>query len=172
MVKIRLLQAADAAAFRQLRLLSFQESPLGFSESYEDESKRPLSDFEEEITPIGSPPTYYVLGAFLEDQLVGFVKFKRDKRSKALHKSMVHAMYTKPELRNQGIGKLLMEELISRAEAMPGLEQIHLWVLHTDRSASGFYQRLGFIPQGPMVKKDLKVGDQYIDAEYLVLYFQ
>ena len=50
------------------------------------------------------------------------------------------------------------------------LEQIHLWILHTDRSASGFYQRLGFIPQGPLVKKDLKVGDQYIDAEYLVLY--
>ena len=171
MVTIRLLQAADAADFRQLRLLSFQESPLGFSESYEDESQRPLSDFEEEIIPIESPPTYYVLGAFLKDQLVGFVKFKRDRRSKALHKSMVHAMYTKPELRNRGIGKLLMEEVIRRAEAMPGLEQIHLWVLHTDRSASGFYQRLGFVPQGPMVKKDLKVGDQYIDAEYLVLYF-
>ncbi|NRB51612.1 MAG: GNAT family N-acetyltransferase [Saprospiraceae bacterium] len=172
MVNIRLLQAADAADFRQLRLLSFQESPLGFSESHEDESKRPLSDFEEEITPIGTPPTYYVLGAFLQDQLVGFVKFKRDRRSKALHKSMVHAMYTKAELRSQGIGKRLMEEVIRRAQAMPGLEQIHLWVLHTDRSASGFYKRLGFIPQGPMVKKDLKVGDQYIDAEYLVLYFK
>ena len=171
MVNIRLLQATDAVAFRQLRLLSFQESPLGFSESYEDESKRPLSDFEEEISPIGNPPIYYVLGAFWEGQLVGFVKFKRDKRSKALHKSMVHAMYTKAELRNQGIGKLLMEEVIRRAKAMSGLEQIHLWVLHTDRSASGFYKRLGFIPQGPMVKKDLKVGDQYIDAEYLVLYF-
>lgn len=171
MVSIRLLQAADALAFQQLRLLSFQESPLGFSESFEDESKRPLSDFIEEITPIGDPPTYYVLGAFLQDQLVGFVKFKRDRRSKALHKSMVYAMYTRAEMRNKGIGKLLMEEVIRRAKAMAGLEQIHLWVLHTDRSASGFYQRLGFIPQGPMVKKDLKVGDQYIDAEYLVLYF-
>ncbi|MBX2874442.1 MAG: GNAT family N-acetyltransferase [Saprospiraceae bacterium] len=157
--------------FRQLRLLSFQESPLGFSESYEDESKRPLADFEEEIRPIDNPPTYYVLGAFVENELVGFVKFKRDRRSKALHKSMVHAMYTKAARRSQGIGKLLMEEVIRRAKAMPGLEQIHLWVLHTDRSASGFYKRLGFIPQGPMVKKDLKVGDQYIDAEYLVLYF-
>lgn len=170
MVSIRILQSDDAVAFRQLRLLSFQESPFGFSESFEDESKRPLSDFEQEVSPIGNPPSYYVLGAFDKEELVGFVKFKRDQRSKAQHKSMVHAMYTRSDLRNRGIGKLLMEEVIQRARVMPGLEQIHLWVLHTDRSASGFYQRLGFIPQGPLVKKDLKVGDQYIDAEYLVLY--
>lgn len=171
MVQIRVLQVEDAPAFRNLRLESFRESPLGFSESYEDEKERPLLDFEEEVIPVGDPPEYYILGAFNPaGNLIGFVKFKRDKRSKARHKSMVHAMYTKAEERNKGIGKWLMEEVIRRAQVMEGMEQIHLWVLHTDRTAAGFYQRLGFISQGPFVKKDLKVGDVYIDAEYMVLY--
>lgn len=171
MVQIRVLQVEDAQEFRSLRLESFREAPLGFSESYEDEKERPLSDFQQEITPSGNPPEYYVLGAFNPtEELIGFVKFKRDKRSKARHKSMIHAMYTKAAERNKGIGKLLMEEVMQRAQAMEGMEQIHLWVLHTDRTAAGFYQRLGFISQGPFVKKDLKVGEVYIDAEYMVLY--
>ncbi len=171
MIQVRVLQIEDAKNFRDLRLESFRESPLGFSESYQDEKERPFLDFEQEVKPVGDPPEYYILGAFdPAGNLIGFVKFKRDKRSKARHKSMVHAMYTKAAERNKGIGKLLMEEVIHRAQAMEGMEQIHLWVLHTDRTASGFYQRLGFISQGPFVKKDLKVGDTYIDAEYMVLY--
>ena len=173
MFEIRLLEVKDSKPYQKLRLLSFQEAPFAFSESYEDELKKSIVDFQEEIKMIGDPPEQFTLGVFTNDsELVGFVRFRRDKRSKARHKSMIHAMYIKDTFRDHGLGKLLLEDLIRRVKPLEGLEQIHLWVLHSKRSASNFYQRLGFKTQGPFVKKDLKVNGTYVDAEYMVLYFQ
>jgi len=167
---VRLLTLEDAAAYRRLRLWSYQESPFAFSESYEDERNKPLSEFREELVMNGSPPKWFVLGAFNdEDELLGFLKFRRDLRSKAHHKGMIHAMYIDPKYRQRGIGTKLINDLLDRTSKMKGLEQIHLWVLHTDASAAKFYLKCGFENQG-RVKNDLKVGDIYFDTEYLVLY--
>lgn len=168
-IQIRQLSSGDADTYRALRLESFQESPLSFSESYEDECERPIDDYARELTVMGDPPEWFILGAFAGDTLVGFVKFRRDQRSKARHKSMIHAMYTTPERRGQGIGKQLVSALLNRVRSIAGLEQIHLWVLHADTSASEFYRKCGFESQGTRVKKDLKIGDVYVDAEYMVL---
>ena len=147
--------------------------PLAFSESYEDERLRPESDFAAELDVRGEPAEWFVLGAFAEgNELVGFVKFRRDQRSKARHKAMLHAMYVAPEYRKHGVGKQLVMEVLERARQLPGLEQLHLWVLHAEGSAAGFYQKLGFEQQGPLVRKDLKIDGRYVDAEYLVLYLE
>ena len=169
----RFLIKKDAIAYRALRLNSYQESPLAFSESYQDEQSRSIDSFEKELVHKGNPPEWFVLGAFTEeDHLIGFVKFRRDQRSKARHKSMVHAMYVAPEFRGLQVGNQLMEEIIELAKAMAGLEQIHLWVLHANgQTAANFYSKLGFIKQGPLVLQDLKYGETYIDAQYMVLYF-
>lgn len=170
---IKILSAEDAVTYQQLRLKSYQNDPFAFSESYEDEKTRPLSDFEKEVSVIGNPPEWFVLGAFLDDkELAGFVKFRRDVRSKARHKSMIHAMYVDPDYRSFGVGKRLIEELLQQVRELQGLEQIHLWVLHSSKStsASGFYSRCGFESQGTRVIKDLKVDDTYVDAEYMVMY--
>jgi len=173
-VQLRLLNKSDATRYRDVRLKSYQDDPYAFSESYEDEKLRPLSDFETELKIIGTPPGWFVLGAFQEEHLVGFVKFRKDQRSKGLHKSMIHAMYVNPSCRGMNIGKKLVEDLISKVKEMDGLEQIHLWVLHSEKSnsASNFYRICGFESQGPMVLKDLKIGEDYIDAEYMVMYLK
>ncbi len=173
-VELRLLQKEDAKTYQAVRLKSYQDDPFAFSESYEDEKDRPTMDFELEIETVGTPAEWFVLGAFLENQLVGFVKFRRDQRSKGRHKSMIHAMYVDPSFRGYQIGKKLIDELITRTKELDGLEQIHLWVLHSTESvsASDFYKKCGFISQGPKVLKDLKIGKKYIDAEYMVMYFE
>lgn len=169
-IHYRVLHDADASAYRELRLRSFQESPLAFSESFEDEQHRSFVSFKEEIQTLGTPPEWFVLGAFDLRQLVGFVKFRRDQRSKARHKAMIHAMYLAPEYRKRSIGKVLMEKLLIQVRQLAGLEQVHLWVLHANnQSAANFYRSIGFRSQGPMVKDDLKWNDQYIDAEYMTL---
>ena len=168
---IRLLSERDAADYREMRLKSYKEAPLAFSESYEDDKNRSLNEFKSELMIQGNPPERFVLGAFLEtEKLIGFVKFRRDLRSKARHKSMIHAMYTDLKYRNHGIGKKLIQDLLKRVRIMVGLEQIHLWVLHSDTSASDFYKKCGFESQGMLVKKDLKIEDIYVDAEYMVMY--
>ena len=173
MFEIRILEENDTKHYQALRLKSYQESPFAFSESYEDEKHRSLSSFYEEVKVEGEPPEQFVLGVFSSPQdLIGFVKFRRDKRSNARHKSMIHAMYIRGDYRNQQIGKMLMDELIQRAKKLEGLEQIHLWVLHSKTTASTFYKKFGFQSQGPFVKKDLKINNEYVDAEYMVMYLK
>ncbi|MEM7373309.1 MAG: GNAT family N-acetyltransferase [Bacteroidota bacterium] len=170
-ITLRLLTPTDAAGFQALRLKSYQEAPFAFSESYEDEVVKHIDLFAQELNIVGDPPEWFVLGAFdSAGQLAGFVKFRRDRRSKGRHKSMIHAMYVDPVYRNQGIGHQLMQEVLTKAKTLQGLEQVHLWVLHAKTSAADFYAKLGFVSQG-IVKKDLKVEGKYVDAEYMVLDF-
>ena len=153
-INIRFLNEKDFLIYRKLRLKSYLEAPLSFSESYEDEKNKMERDFGIELKIQGKPEEWFVLGAFSETgKLIGFVKFRRDLRSKVRHKSMIHAMYIAPEYRNKGIGQKLILSLLKKAKQIKGLEQIHLWVLHSDISASGFYKKFGFESQGPMVKR-------------------
>ena len=170
-IEIRILDESYAVAYMALRLYSYQEAPTAFSESYEDECKRTVDEYGTELRPQGAPVEVFALGAFTSTgELVGFVTFKRDRRWKARHKAMIHAMYVHPEYRQHHVGAALMKEIIDRARAMPGLEQMHLWVLHGDAPASGFYKKAGFESQGTLVKNDLKINGQYVDAEYMVMY--
>ena len=170
---IRPLNENDTVAYRKLRLESYQEATLAISESYEDEKDKSLNEFKDELIILGNPPEWFILGAFLpNNELIGLVKFRRDLRSKARHKSMIHAMYTDPFYRNHGIGKNLIKNLLKKVALISGLEQIHLWVLHSETSAAEFYKRCGFEGQGTLVKADLKIGDTYVDAEYMVMYLK
>ena len=170
-IEIKVLSEQDAASYKKLRLFSFLESPLTFSESYEDECERSESDYAAELKQYGNPIERFVLGAFANSkELVGIVTFERDQRTKARHKSMIYAMYVHPEHREQGIGHTLLDKTIKLSKEIKGLEQIHLWVLHSGTSATGFYIKAGFETQGTLVKKDLKIGDVYVDAAYMVLY--
>ena len=168
----RKLTLKDTDNYRALRLLSYQESPYAFSESYEDECQKSNQDFEKEIIQETYPEEYFILGCFDEINLVGFVKFSRDQRTKGWHKAMIYAMYVHPDFRKKGMGEDLVNRIIIIAKQMQGLEQIHLWVLHyKDISAANFYKKLGFKSMSRVID-DLKIGAEYFDAEYMVLYLK
>lgn len=157
--------------YAKLRLLSLKESPLAFSDSYEDELKRNSQDYQMEIEPLFGLAESFILGCFTPgNSMVGFVKFVRDKRTKARHKAYLHSLYMKPEFRGKGFGKQLIRELFEAISPLDDLEQIHLWVLISETSAVEFYQSCGFRNQGTLVQNDLKIGQQYVDAMYMVKY--
>ena len=167
----RLLNINDISIYKELKCFSLKESPLAFSDSYEDELLKNDSDYESELKIIGLPAESFVFGAFSESkELIGFVKFKRDKRTKARHKATLHALYIKPQFRGNGIGKKIIDGLYKTIALLQGLEQIHLWVLISDTSVVKFYESCGFLSQGAIVKNDLKIGDRYVDAIYMVKY--
>ncbi len=172
-IQIRQLNLDHAPAFQALKLFGLQESPFSFSDSYEDENNKSKNDFLKEFEQFMEHEERFILGAFdQKNELKGYVIFKRDARSNSRHKAMIHNMYTHPDVRGKRVGKALMQMVLDRAKRMPDLEQIHLWVLHADTSASGFYAKLGFERQGPYVKKDQKILGRWVDAEYMVLYFK
>ncbi|KAF0852537.1 mitochondrial N-acetyltransferase superfamily member [Andalucia godoyi] len=107
-----------------------------------------------------------------EPVLIGIATFKRDGRSKARHKGYIHTMFVAPEHRGCGIGQSILRQLIEQARSLDGLEQMHLWVLQPHTSAARrMYERVGFVMQGTVVCRDLKIGGVYVDAAYMSLGF-
>ena len=172
-MEVRVLEAADAAAYRELRLAGLVESPFSFSESAEDEAHRSLDEFARAIAAIGDPVRSFTLGACASGRLVGILSFRRDERRKALHKGMITAMYVAPPWRGRGLGRTLVERAVALARASPGLQQIYLWALVSPgrTSAVGFYERLGFRAQGPKAENDLIIEGESVAACYMTLSF-
>jgi RimJ/RimL family protein N-acetyltransferase len=54
---------------------------------------------------------------------------------------------------------------------LPGLEQVALAVSRQNVGAKALYESLGFEVYG-CEKRALKVGDEYVDEELMVLYFK
>lgn len=167
-MKIRLLNNNDIAEFKKLLRYSLEESPMAFSDSPTEVAAFDDDYYLKRLAVVGDPPESFVLGAF-DPHLQAMLTYRRDQRIKARHKSTVYSMYVHPNCRNSGVGSGLMKELFHRAESLVGLEQIHVWVMNSERTAREFYIRLGFQPSG-LVRKDLMVNGRYVDSEYLVRY--
>jgi ribosomal protein S18 acetylase RimI-like enzyme len=103
--------------------------------------------------------------------LIGIVAFYREDGIKSRHRGFVVSMFVLPESRGLGAGKALMQELISRARQIEGLEQLHLAVVTTKQVAYRLYRSLGFEVYGTEPKA-LKFGEQYWDEHLMVLHLQ
>ncbi|WP_019913137.1 GNAT family N-acetyltransferase [Paenibacillus sp. HW567] len=163
---IRTLTAADAEIYRELRLLSLRKSPEAFLSSYESESKLSIVTTRIRLEPSDDR---FTLGAFDDkEKLVGMVTFFRENRPKINHKAHVYSVYVHPDARKQGLGRLLMLELISRAKVMPGLEILTLTLTSTNLPAKKLYESLGFICYGTEPKA-MKLGEAYLDEDLMTL---
>jgi len=168
MTTVRTLTEQDAIHFRALRLRGLQETPDAFGATYEEYELELLATIVEQVRPKVSFPERFVLGAFAQaEQLVGVVGFMRERRQKGRHKASVWGMYVAPEVRGQGIGKMLMQTLLQRAATIVGLEQIRLGVVTTNVAAHHLYLTLGFHVYG-VEPHALKQDEQYLDEELMV----
>ena len=169
MVRIRLLDETDAQQYQALRLAALQHNPEAFGSTYEREVEFPLVLVGERLRP---EQDRFVLGAFDEEgALVGMVVFMRETGAKFSHKGNVFGMYVGPESRGEGIGKLLLEELLRRAKQCEGLEQINLAVVSDNIPAKRLYSSLGFTIYG-MEQNALKWQGRYFHEDWMVLRLQ
>jgi len=160
---IRVVTEADVDGFRALRLRALAEEPESFGASAEDFAAMAMPDVAARLRTTGDA---FVLGAFLPD-LAGMVGFAREGGQKRTHKGFIWGMYVAPEARGQGVGRALMTDALTRAAALPGLEQIHLGVVTTNAAARALYRSLGFSAYGTE-RRALKVGDRYVDEELMI----
>jgi ribosomal protein S18 acetylase RimI-like enzyme len=168
-MEIRFLDPKDVTAYKILRVFSLEESPFSFSDSPDQEAERTLSDYEQDIIPKGDPLEQFALGAFsTNDELIGFVRFKRDQRSKARHRAYLYTLYVHPDHRRKGIARRLVLELLQQAEQVPGVEQLQLAALISDTTVIPFYEKLGFHILGGLIPNDLVINGRYVDAVYMV----
>jgi ribosomal protein S18 acetylase RimI-like enzyme len=92
----------------------------------------------------------------------------RERALKLRHKGHLVAMYVSPRVRRNGIGRLLIQEFVTYARQVPGLEQINLSVVTSNEPARRLYESMGFETFGVEVRA-LKLGDQYWDEAHMVL---
>jgi len=170
-VTIRVLTEADAVAYRALRLRALHEDPEAFGSTYAQEAARPLAVTQARL----QVPDNATFGAFDNGSdgagsstLVGIVTLIRQDGEKDRHKTEMVAMYVASEARGRGIGRLLVQAVIARAQATAGVEQIHCTAVTANAAALSLYHALGFASYG-IERHALKVGDQYWDEELLAL---
>lgn len=163
MITIRPLSAADAPAFRAIRLRTFTDHPDLFGTSVEDWTAKSL----DEITAQFADPHRLgnvIFGAFDGEQLVAHVGLQREPRPKRRHKAKLFAMYVAPEVRGRGVGKLLIEQLLAHARSLPGVAKVELSVIAHNAPALALYRRFGFRQFG-LLEDALRVeGRSYSEA--------
>lgn len=165
-MNIRLLTAADAEVYRELRLEGLQTNPEAFGSSFEEEKDISLESFASRIEGQGT----FTIGAFNQGDLLGVATLVQANKMKLKHKASIFAVYVSPKKRGLGIGKQLMVEVINQAKTIVDVEQINLTVVSSNESAKGLYTSLGFRVFGTE-RNALKIGQQYFDEDYMVLYF-
>ncbi|MBW4081464.1 GNAT family N-acetyltransferase [Paenibacillus sp. S150] len=163
---IRTLTSADAESYRELRLQSLRRNPEAFLSSYESEAKISIVTTRIRLEPTDNNFTLGALDA--EEKLVGIVTFFRESRPKIRHKAHVYSVYIDPNARRQGVGRLLMLELIARAKATEGLEILNLTLTSPNLPAKRLYESLGFVCYGTEPKA-MKLGEKYLDEELMSL---
>ena len=167
-MEIRVLGEVDADEFWSLRLRALQDHPEAFGASYAEAVCTPISTVAQRLHEANGTPDNYILGAFLAEELVGMVGFRREPGDKLRHKGVIWGMYVTPEARGQGIARALLYEVLARAISLPGLEQITLQVVTDNTAARQLYQALGFEVFG-LERRALKVNGRYLDEEYMAL---
>jgi len=165
-VEIRFLTADDADAYWKIRLEALERDPGAFSASAEDHRTLSVNDVKARLS--SNPDSNFVVGAFVGRRLVGTAGLYREPGLKTRHKGRVWGVYLAAEMRGKGIGRSMLQALLERAAKIAGLEQIVLSVTTTQVSAIAMYRSLGFESWGHEVRA-LKIGDRYIDENYMVL---
>lgn len=165
-VPIRLLTSDDAEAWWHLRLEALRNDPESFGDSAEEHLSKTLDQARERLHY--DPEEKFVFGAVADGKVTAVAGFYRHANLKERHKGTIWGVYVQPPSRGKGVARALMQEIISKAGTIRGLEQI-LIVASAHLPARKLYEKLGFQSYG-IEPRSLKVGTEYVNDVLMILW--
>jgi RimJ/RimL family protein N-acetyltransferase len=162
----RRLTAADAEAFRLVRLHGLKESPEAFSADYELSATLPVEHFAARLK---NEVDAFVIGVFIGAQLVGIGGFYREDGPKLRHKGTIWGVYVMPGHRSGGVGRKLIGEIIANARGLPDIRQINITVTAANERARQLYRSMGFEPWG-LERRALWIDGRFYDDEHMAMF--
>lgn len=165
-MQIRELTKSDAAEFRALRLRALKEYPTVFSSSYEVEREWSLDRFAERLNADSTDG--FMLGCFVEGDLVGSLGFFRFEGPKLEHIGRIVAVHVAAEHQSLGYGRAMVSAALDRARRMPSFSVIQLTATTTNDRAISMYESFGFEICGTTPRAML-VDGEYVEEHLMVL---
>lgn len=133
----RRLGAADAAAYRTLRLESLIEHPTAFTTAHEDEVDKPIEFFATRMEQIECHGGFDDTGA-----LASIACLTRTSHPKTGHIATIWSVYARPHMRGTGLARAMLSDMIESARPHGG--SLRLFVTSSNLGAHRLYRSLGF----------------------------
>jgi ribosomal protein S18 acetylase RimI-like enzyme len=143
-IVVRQLGAADAPAYRALRIEALRRFPHAFRSDHGEALEQPLSWSEKRL----STPDEYWFGAFDGNQLVGAVGLRTQQSVKVRHVATLTALVVDGDRHGQRIGSTLVAHLIAFARSLAYIRQVQLSVSEGNERAERLYDAFGFVQFG------------------------
>ncbi|WP_323117899.1 GNAT family N-acetyltransferase [Burkholderia alba] len=164
MTDLRLLEPADASAFRALRLIAIDTSPTAVWPTRAEEEAASLAQLEARIT---ATPMQAVLGAWIDGALVGFTGVRKEPFEQVSHRVWIWGVFVDPAQRGKGLARRLVERSIEHAVREWGVIQVKLCVNTENAPAMALYASLGFETFG-IERRSMKVAGRFDDEAHMV----
>ena len=146
-LNIRVLNKEDWAIYKDLRLLSLQDSPDSFGSTYEQEVQVSNEEWISRLDPELCAKYALPLMAELNGVAIGLAwGLLHSPYDKTAH---IYQMWVSPTVRGQGVGKLFLKKLIGWAKGAD-LDDIFLAVTTINMAAVHLYKSIGFEPYGSL----------------------
>lgn len=146
---ISTLPVARWEEYRALRLRALQAAPQAFGQSYEEAVGYPEVRWKQRLIDAAERKSWLVFAERSGD-LVGMAGAYQWPEDREANRAMIIAVFVDESARGQGIGELLVEEVIVQLAAA-GLESAILAVNPEQIAAVRLYERMGFRRTGTEV---------------------
>ncbi len=159
-IKIIKSDISNWREFRKIRLESLRCEPEAFTSSLkktEEYSDEYWIDMVSDINNI-------VLLAFVDKTVVGIIRAALIDEDVKEGTAFIGSFYVNINYRKQGIGKLLMDELINRIKENSEIYAVRLWVGIKQFDAINFYESYGF----KKVNEEIKDGKKELVFEKII----
>lgn len=154
------LAPGNAPAYRALMLDAYARHPDAFTSSVDERAALPLAWWQARLAS-GPEATEAVWASVAGDAIQGVAGLSFERREKVRHKATLFGMYVRPDARSQGLGRQLVDAVLTHARTCPHIALVQLTVSEGNAGAIALYRAAGFEAWGsePLA---VRVGDGFV----------